>query len=291
MSVIINKLDSIQLLGVLGTGHFGIVLKFKFTSINLNDSGRIDQKFGALKFEKQTETDEGIIKEYTIWRNAQQKLRRTLPKTQQILTSKILGLFKFDYENKTRLGVGMKFYESTLTELVKSSFNIKNVVSDMIQGVSQLHSCGIIHGDLAKRNFLVDKKRRVIITDFGLAHKTSRKAKDSSMYSENYSDVYSLEQPGIQPIFSLAPEVLRSVMKSSPLSLTFSSDVYMLGLAVLELLQADTFVPFKSDKTVMNGAVQYMVGFQKCNENGFGFVSRSLKIRIILKPTCILAYF
>ena len=57
----------------------------------------------------------------------------------------------------------------------------ENICKQMGQTVFKLHDNGIIHGDLTTSNFIIDRKRRVFLIDFGLgrfSHKVEDQAVD-----------------------------------------------------------------------------------------------------------------
>ena len=106
-----------------------------------------------------------------------------------------------------------------------------------------------------------------MITDFGLAHKIQRKTSSSeeskTVYTPDGNEVieyeksYEVKVVKPQPVFSLAPEVLNQIIMACQIELTKSSDIYMLGCALLELAQNPKFVPFLNGRTVVNKSIQY----------------------------------
>ncbi len=56
----------------------------------------------------------------------------------------------------------------------------------MTEAVAQLHDVRFVHGDIARRNFLVDDVGNVFITDLGKGHWLSKR-KVKRMSVEQYS--------------------------------------------------------------------------------------------------------
>ncbi|KAG8943988.1 hypothetical protein FRC04_002377 [Tulasnella sp. 424] len=93
----------------------------------------------------------------------------------------------------------------------------KRLVIEIAEGLTYLHQCGIIHGDLKGNNTLISGEEHVLLCDFGLAkHVTSRTST-------------SLRGAGSIPWQS--PEILRDASKR-----TFQSDVYAFGITIAEVL-------------------------------------------------------
>lgn len=47
-------------------------------------------------------------------------------------------------------------------------------IRQVSDSIAQLHSVRFVHGDIAKRNYLVDDGGNVFLTDFGKAHWLAR---------------------------------------------------------------------------------------------------------------------
>ncbi|ETP27784.1 serine/threonine protein kinase [Phytophthora nicotianae P10297] len=84
-------------------------------------------------------------------------------------------------------------------------------------GVQYLHARGVVHGDLKGNNIVIGSDKKAKVTDFGLS---------------------AVENSGAQPVVSaawnwVAPECLSEV-KPRP---TYASDVYSLGMCIVEALR------------------------------------------------------
>lgn len=71
-----------------------------------------------------------------------------------------------DYIEGTDLHKTIRAFPSlTLTERWK---RVREILVDLVRGLSHIHSHGIVHRDLKPSNILINKKGRCIITDFGI---------------------------------------------------------------------------------------------------------------------------
>ena len=102
----------------------------------------------------------------------------------KLCVAKLIGLYYFNKPNMTGslqkyLGIAMKLYKFDLPSYMceinpVDQKHILKIARQMVQGVAQLHSVNVFHGDLSRRNFLVDFDGTIILTDFGLSHKMKR---------------------------------------------------------------------------------------------------------------------
>ena len=102
------------------------------------------------------------------------------------------------------------------------------IVEQIIAGVAAAHRAGILHGDLKPGNIMLvgDSNRvRAVVTDFGLAQKLSRRLPPELRFRS----------------WELPRTWLRS--SSRVAQATFASDVYALGLIVVELLTGQAPLP------------------------------------------------
>ncbi|KAG8968346.1 hypothetical protein FRC05_001570 [Tulasnella sp. 425] len=96
----------------------------------------------------------------------------------------------------------------------------KRLVIEIAEGLTYLHQCGIIHGDMKGNNTLISGEEHVLLCDFGLAkHVTSRT---------------STSLRGVGSIPWQSPELLRDASKR-----TFQSDVYAFGITISEVLSGN----------------------------------------------------
>lgn len=90
-----------------------------------------------------------------------------------------------------------------------------------VQGLSYLHSCGIVHGDLKPANVLMDDSnadRRGFIaklSDFGLCHLLSG---NTSLHTETWGTVHFM-----------APEHMAG-------RVTHAADIYSFGMCLMQML-------------------------------------------------------
>ncbi|KAJ7442744.1 kinase-like domain-containing protein [Mycena galericulata] len=103
------------------------------------------------------------------------------------------------------------------------------VLSDVLDGLSYLHSANVIHGDLCGRNILMDENGRARLTDFGLA---SFIESDTSMKSTTRSGTTRW----------MAPELLRPA-EGVHFRRTTASDVWAFGCVCCEIWSGGD-VPF-----------------------------------------------
>lgn len=114
----------------------------------------------------------------------------------------------------------------TIHELVQlKRISVKRTLELMIQicdALSYLHSRGIIHRDIKPSNILVDQQGNARLLDFGIAGRLDRKGDTLTIAGHN---------PGTP--FYMAPELHRG---DAP---TVASDVYSLGVTFYEMLTGE----------------------------------------------------
>ncbi len=101
------------------------------------------------------------------------------------------------------------------------------IVIDMLQGIDHLHLHDTIHSDLSAANYLIDKKGRILVTDFGLACR---------LEVEDYRN-YMIGTPGYY-----APEHI----SNEPI--VQQSDMYCAGLILFELITGKKIIPASNDR-------------------------------------------
>lgn len=65
---------------------------------------------------------------------------------------------------------GGELFEYIVSRDYLSEQEGKRIFSQLIDAVSYLHSVGIVHRDLKLENILLNKRRDIMITDFGFAN-------------------------------------------------------------------------------------------------------------------------
>ncbi|KAF3457417.1 hypothetical protein FNV43_RR02075 [Rhamnella rubrinervis] len=111
------------------------------------------------------------------------------------------------------LYIQQEFCESDLAKLIDRGVGEEEgyrIFLEILEGVSFIHSQGIVHGDLAPKNIFLDKNNRVKIGDFGIA----------KFVGQN-----ELSQVGLE--FYAAPEI--------PCHPDPRSDIFSLGIILFEL--------------------------------------------------------
>lgn len=99
------------------------------------------------------------------------------------------------------------------------------IVRSLCAGLSAAHSAGIIHRDLKPDNVLVDKRGRVVINDFGIAHAFNAEG--------NAGQRLAVGTPAY-----MAPEQVQGLVEPDP-----RADLYALGCIFFELLTGERAWP------------------------------------------------
>ena len=111
-----------------------------------------------------------------------------------------------------------------LSSLENKNFNFNNafywdIIFQMLCGVYHLHQIGYLHLDIKPENFLVDSFGNISISDFGL--------------SQRKQDLYLLNDILEGDVIYLSPEIFN---RKSPSEIDEKSDVFSLGMTILELM-------------------------------------------------------
>lgn len=123
---------------------------------------------------------------------------------------------------------------------------IRNLNTQVLDGLAYLHSRGILHRDLKADNLLLDLDGTIKISDFGI----SKRSRD--IYSNN------AEMSMQGTIFWMAPEVIHNVVKNEKQGYSAKVDVWSLGCVILEMFAGRR--PWSTEEAV--GAL-YKLGSSK----------------------------
>jgi uncharacterized protein (TIGR02145 family) len=99
---------------------------------------------------------------------------------------------------------------------------IKNIFSQMLEAVGYVHEQNLVHRDIKPSNFMIDKKGKVKLMDFGIA-----KSLDPS--SSEYTQTGTGMQMGT-PMY-MSPEQIKSTKE-----VTYSADIYSLGVVLWQMV-------------------------------------------------------
>jgi serine/threonine protein kinase len=121
---------------------------------------------------------------------------------------------------------------------------VAQMVSDASAGLLHMHSEGVIHRDVAARNFLVNAQNRVTICDFGLSRQLKKVLPDGKTVIGRTGSLMG-------PIKWMAPELLKEevdlVEKIRYQSYNEKTDVYMFGVFLWEVFARSEPYPGISD--------------------------------------------
>lgn len=113
---------------------------------------------------------------------------------------------------------------------------IRSLTRQVLEGLSYLHSRGILHRDLKADNLLLDLDGTCKISDFGI----SKKSRD--IYANN------AEMSMQGTIFWMAPEVIHNVIHNEKQGYSAKVDVWSLGCVVLEMFAGRR--PWSTDEAI-----------------------------------------
>ena len=113
---------------------------------------------------------------------------------------------------------------------------IKSFTRQVLDALSYLHSCGILHRDLKSDNLLIDLDGVCKISDFGI----SKKSRDI------YANDAEMSMQGT--IFWMAPEVIHNVVHNAKQGYSAKVDIWSLGCVVLEMFAGRR--PWSTDEAI-----------------------------------------
>lgn len=154
---------------------------------------------------------------------------------------------------------------------------VKIYTLQILQGLNELHSRGIVHGDLKLNNVYVDDLGTIKLGDYGFIKQTfcltekytkynSRITNESLYENDDFDRVYL---PRIGSEIHTPPEIVRD-KKYSP---DYSYDIWCLGLVIYEMLAGKS----------------YFEAFEGCEATLFEYFERAneeLPIKIKLTDNC-----
>ena len=137
--------------------------------------------------------------------------------------------------NKREFMLLFDYYPMTLTQYIDQ--NIPNIeiktififINDLLEGLLFLKNLNIAHRDLKPNNILVDSNNQFKIIDFGIAKKI-----ETLMSSESFTTVGTPNY--MSPELKYDNQTNQETTHIEP----YKSDIYSLGLIILELLLGKT---------------------------------------------------
>ena len=148
-------MESYELLGTIGEGTYGVVLKARH-----KESGQIV----AIKKFKESEQDEQVRK----------TALREVRILKQLRHDNIVSLIEV-FRRKKRLYLVFEYVESTLLEELErrpeglEPLSVKKVMWQLVRGLEYLHSHQVIHRDVKPENLLLSRTGILKLCDFGFA--------------------------------------------------------------------------------------------------------------------------
>ncbi|OHS97566.1 CAMK family protein kinase [Tritrichomonas foetus] len=138
----------------------------------------------------------------------------------QISHPNILKTYGICYgDEKHPPSILLEYCPTNLKQMIKKFHEneIDNLISEIISGMSYLHSRGIIHRDLKPENILIDSSKHVKICDFGL----------STLLNEHTHT----HTQGVGTLSYMSPELL-----NNDVHYTEKVDIYSFGIVVYFIL-------------------------------------------------------
>ena len=125
-----------------------------------------------------------------------------------------------------------------------SDEEIKNIFSQMLDAVGYVHDQNLVHRDIKPSNFMLDKKGRIKLMDFGIA-------KNMDVTSSEYTNTGTNQNMGT-PMY-MSPEQIKSTK-----DVTLQSDIYSLGVVLWQMVMgqkpydAQTLSTFELQTKIVN---------------------------------------
>ncbi|CAK73708.1 unnamed protein product (macronuclear) [Paramecium tetraurelia] len=147
-------MNKYEIMGVVGEGAYGIVLKCKNKETN---------ECVAIKKFKETEDDEAVKK----------SIQREVKMLRMLKHPNIIQL-KEAFKKKGKIFLVFQFVDRNLLELLEERKTldqecIKRVIFQLVLAVHACHSVGIAHRDIKPENLLIDNDLNLKLCDFGFA--------------------------------------------------------------------------------------------------------------------------
>ncbi|CAD8148512.1 unnamed protein product [Paramecium octaurelia] len=147
-------MNKYEIMGVVGEGAYGIVLKCKNKETN---------EWVAIKKFKETEDDEAVKK----------SIQREVKMLRMLKHPNIIQL-KEAFKKKGKIFLVFQFVDRNLLELLEErktldQESIKRVIFQLVLAVHACHSVGIVHRDIKPENLLIDNDLNLKLCDFGFA--------------------------------------------------------------------------------------------------------------------------
>jgi serine/threonine-protein kinase len=144
---------------------------------------------------------------------------------------------------------------------------IKNIFSQMLEAVGYVHEQNLVHRDIKPSNFMIDKKGKVKLMDFGIA-------KTLDPASSEYTQTGTGMQMGT-PMY-MSPEQITETK-----SVTAQSDIYSLGVVLWQMVMGEkpydtkTLSSFQLQMKIVNDALAqtnatWDAVIQKCTQKDIG---------------------
>ncbi|MCX7998675.1 MAG: serine/threonine protein kinase [Leptospiraceae bacterium] len=153
-------------------------------------------------------------------------------------------IFDFHFETGNVFYV-MQFIEGvTLKNLLENQkifeLDIRKLFRDILQSLAYLHKNQIIHRDLKPSNIMIDSEENLYLTDYGIVH----------LLNNEITQITHTNTFVGTPLYS-SPEQIKGEQ------LTFSSDLYSLGIIMYEMLSGNP--PFQGNVvSIINGHLNQM---------------------------------